>query len=67
MTRISEAGGNDITWKHCFIHCEVRAAKDIPDNLRGVLSYVVKVIYIIKGSELSSRLFDVLSDYRQRT
>ena len=60
VTRISEAAGNDITWKHCFIHREALAAKGIPDNLRGVLNDVVKVIIIIKGNALSSRLFKLL-------
>lgn len=26
VTKISEAAGNDITWKHCFIHREALAA-----------------------------------------
>ncbi|XP_037773365.1 protein FAM200B-like, partial [Penaeus monodon] len=61
VTKISEAAGNDVTWRHCFIHREALAAKGIPDNLRGVLNDVVKVINnTIKGSALNSRLFELL-------
>lgn len=60
VTKISEAAGNDITWKHCFIHREALAAKGIPDSLRGVLNDVVKVINLIKGSSLNCRLFELL-------
>ncbi|XP_066970168.1 protein FAM200A-like [Macrobrachium rosenbergii] len=60
VSKISEAAGNYVTWNHCFIHSEALAAKGIPASLKNVLNEAVKLVNLIKGSSLSSRLFEQL-------
>lgn len=60
VSKISEAAGSYVTWNHCFIHREALAAKGIPASLKNILNEAVKLVNLIKGSSLNSRLFEQL-------
>lgn len=53
---IKDAAGQNIAWKHCFIHREALASKGIPPELEVTMRDVVKVVNYIKGSALHSGL-----------
>lgn len=47
---------------HCIMHREALASKNMSGSLSKVLQDAVKVINVIKGSALNSRLFAILCE-----
>ena len=59
VAKVKQVAPN-VSWHHCFIHREALAAKDLSDELHGVLHTAVKMVNFIKASALNTRMFEVL-------
>ena len=60
IKRFLDAADNNVTWNHCFIHRQALLSKGLSENLKEVLKSVVTIVNFIKGSSLSSRIFEIL-------
>jgi len=60
--KIREVANKDLLITHCVLHRESLSAKNLPPKLNNVMNSAVKIINVIRGRALHSRLFEALCD-----
>jgi len=60
--KFREVANKDLLITHCVLHRESLSAKNLPPELNNVMNNAVKIINVIRGRALHSRLFEALCD-----